>query len=651
VTAARRHLAAAVGFTLLAVVWSYPLALHLSTHMPGALGDNEQFLWDFWWMRTALRSGADFFQTPYLFAPVGADLTLHTHTALAAFVGATLLGRLPVVMALNLTILAALSLNGFCGYLLAYRIARDRGAAVLAGIIFGTSPYIAAHLNGHFDLIMPWTIALFALTVPDAVRGSMKWAILSGAVLALTAYVSYYYVVYEIGLALCLVVQSAWQWSFALRATAPYPRWISVLVVIAILLDMAVLVLVVATGGFAAQMGPLRISMRDPFNPLEIFWLLLALAVWMHFRPRLSARWPGEWSVGRSAAALAAIFGTFLILAAPVVWHGVRVLVNGDYVTQTYYWRSAPVGIDLLTLLAGDPFHGVWGEGVRHLYERMGIDVIESCAWLGIVPLVLAVRAVRRRWAHPSVRRWAVVGAVFFVWAVGSLVHAAGRNTGMIGPEFLLRYVPLAANARMPGRAMVVVYLAIAMLAAMGAADWRRGVRRPDLAMSVVAVLAFADFLVAPFPLAAVDCPAIYQTLRDRPERGTLAELPLGLGDGFGPVSPIDPWMLACQMIHERPMLGGVISRLPRNVLVGYNADPLIAAWLRLSGARADATREGPLPNRQQAAERLEADGIAFLILHRGAASPELREYIERVLPVTPVAEDGDRVLYVRATQ
>ena len=166
----------------------------------------------------------------------------------------------------------------------------------------------------------------------------------------------------------------------------------------------------------------------------------------------------------------------------------------------------------------------------------MGIDVIESGAWLGVVALVLAVYTVRRRWSDPAVRQWAGVGAVFFVWALGSLVHAAGRNMAMIAPEFMLRYVPLAANARMPGRAMVVVYLAIGMLAAIGAAGWRSELRRPALAMSVVAVLVFVDFLVAPFPLAAVDCPAIYQTLHDRPERGTLAELPLGLGDGFGPV-------------------------------------------------------------------------------------------------------------------
>jgi len=200
----RRHLAAAVGFTILAVVWSYPLALHLSTHLAGAgLGDNALFVWNFWWMRTALASGADFFHTTYLFAPVGADLTLHTHTALPAFAGATVLRALPVVAALNLTILAALSLNGFCAYLLAWRSTRDRGAAMIAGLIFGCSPYLAAHLNGHFNLTTAWTIPLFALALADAVKGSVKGAVLCGVILGVTAYIDYYYVVYEVALAAC----------------------------------------------------------------------------------------------------------------------------------------------------------------------------------------------------------------------------------------------------------------------------------------------------------------------------------------------------------------------------------------------------------------------------------------------------------------
>ena len=147
--------------------------------------------------------GTDFFVRRSLFAPVGADLTLHTHTALTAFVGATVLRHLSVVAALNVTILVSLALNGFCAYLLAWQLTRDWGRLDSGGHDFGTSPYIAAHLNGHFNLINAWTIPLFALTILPAMTGSRRWAALAGLVLAMTAYVDYYYVVYELALALC----------------------------------------------------------------------------------------------------------------------------------------------------------------------------------------------------------------------------------------------------------------------------------------------------------------------------------------------------------------------------------------------------------------------------------------------------------------
>jgi hypothetical protein len=645
------HGAVALGFTALALAWSYPLVLHLSTHLPGrGLGDNALYLWDFWWMRTAIRTGTDFFYSPYLFAPVGADLTLHSHDALAAFAGATALRRLPVIEALNVTTLASLALNGFCAYLLAFRTTCDRGAAVVAGIVFGLSPYVAAHLNGHFDLVMVWPLALFALVAPAAIRGSMNAALLSGVVLAMTAFITYYYVVYDMAFALCVVAVSAWEWSAARKPADARRRRVFNLVVATLIVDVAILVTIVLTGGVAASLGPLRISMRDVFNPLEIFWLFLALAVWLVVAPRIRARTRDGWSWIRSATACAVMVGTFLIAALPLVWNGVRLLASGAYVTQNYYWRSAPVGADVLTLALGNPFNGLWGTSVRHLYLRLGIDAIESGAWLGIVPLALAVYALRRRWLDADVRRWTVVAGVFFAWALGSLVHVAGRNTAMMAPALVLRFVPLAANARMPGRAMVIVYLALAMLAAIGAAHWAAGLRRPTAALLMVATLVCADSLAAPFPLTEVNCPTIYNALRDRPEHGALAELPLGIGDGFGAITPLDPWTLACQMIHARPIVGGVVARLPASVLERYHADRLIAGWLRLSGERAGSTRPASLPGRDLAGRLLQASGIKFVILHRGAATPELRAYVEDVLPLTRVSDDGDRVLYVTAS-
>ena len=114
---------------LLTVAWSFPLAVTAGTHLAGGgFSDNANFLWNFWWMREALGSGERFFSTLYLFAPYGTDLTLHTHTALNAFAGATVSEGLSPLAALNVTILVSLFLNGFCAYLLAWRITRATSA-------------------------------------------------------------------------------------------------------------------------------------------------------------------------------------------------------------------------------------------------------------------------------------------------------------------------------------------------------------------------------------------------------------------------------------------------------------------------------------------------------------------------------------------
>lgn len=461
-------------------------------------------------MRAALASGSDFFHTTYLFAPVGTDLTLHTHTALAAFAGATVLKWLPLAAALNVTTLAGLSLNGFCAYLLAWRLARDSGAAVIAGIIFACSPYIAVHLNGHFNLTMAWTIPLFALAMIEAIHGSWKWAALSGLVLGTTAYIDYYYVVYEVAFAFCIIVLAARRWSVTWPAATSYPRWLSILIASAIVLDIATIGAIEMTGGFSGHLGPIQLTARGIFNPLQVFWVLAGLGLWMHFRPHITASPRPTWSARRQALVLAFVAATSLLVAAPLVWNGMRLLVRGEYVTQQYYWRNAPAGIDIATLVLGNPMHGAWGGLVRNLYTRLGIDVVESCAWLGIAPLVLSVYALRRKWNDGAVRTWAAVGAVFFVWALGSHVLAFGRNTAMMMPGLLWRFVPIASNARMPGRSMVVVYLAVAILGSIGAAGYSARHRRPAVALSIIAIVVLAELFTAPFPIVPIECPAIY---------------------------------------------------------------------------------------------------------------------------------------------
>ena len=658
--AAWRHSAAAGVFATLAVLWTFPLARHLSTHLPGGgFGDNVGFLWNFWWMRTALSSGVDVFHTNALFVPIGTELTLHTHTALPAFVGSTVFGGLPLVAGQNLTILISLFLNGFCAYLMAWRVTRDWGAALVGGLVFGGSPYLSAHLNGHFNLTTAWTIPLFTMAAFRAIQGSARGGVLAGLLLGLTAYIDYYYVVFAIVIALCLLACAARDWSIVLRRSSPGSTRLAVIVAVLIVADVALMGAIELTGGLSGRIGPIR-SMRGIFNLLQVFWLLLAILAWLLFRPWVEARPRETWRAGRAGRALAAAAMVFVATAAPLVWNAFGLFLRGEYVTQQYFWRSAPRGVDIATLILGNPFHPLYGAGVRRVYEALNLDAIETIGWLGIAPVVLVAWAIRRHLPTAPrrvdvraagedlswvVRQCVVVGGVFLVWALGPHLMAFGQNTGMILPQALLRYVPVLDNVRNPGRAIVVTYLALAVLTAIAVADWRAKSRWRVLPVIAVAVAVVADYLPAPFPLVALDRPALYETLRDRVEAGAVCELPLGLRDGFGVRGAFDDRVLFYQTIHQRPLVGGFVARLPRRVTAAYDTDPLLAALLSLSAREVEPIAR--LPDRRLASDRLRENGIRFIVLDRGRASPKLIDYVEHVLPVRLIASEHQRTLYL----
>ena len=216
----------------------------------------------------------------------------------------------------------------------------------------------------------------------------------------------------------------------------------------------------------------------------------------------------------------------------------------------------------------------------------------------------------------------------------------------MIAPAVVLRYVPLVANARMPGRAMVVVYLAVGVLCGIGLSSFSASRQRPVLTYWLLGSLIVVEYLAAPFATTPVECPPIYQVVRDRPEPGALADLPLSLGDGFGELTPVDPQLFICQSVHGRPVVGGALARLPRNVVPSYRADPLVATLLRLSGA-SERTFPSVVLSSERIAEQLSRDQIKFIVLNRRTASAELRAFVERQLPLRLLADDEVRSVYL----
>ena len=564
----------------MSILWTWPLVLHLHDHIPGLAGDNFSFLWNLWWMRNALSTPElHFFQSQYLFSPFGVDLINHPHTALQGYVTATALAGLSLIQAENLYIIVSVFLNAACAYALAFDIVRDRRLAVLAGVAFGGSPYVAAHLFGHFDLLTAWVIPLFACFLRRALRtGSIAAALASGLCVAIAAYSAYYHVVYLAMFAVTYVVADVGRAPIEARSQTPRLFTGRLILVGLMALVVFLIVTIAMTGGTSFAVGGAEVSVRGVQNPLIALWLL-ALA-WVLTKWRVAIRFePGSAEAfWRTAQALTIIVATFAVTCLPLIIQAFRLAASGRYVSQTYFWRSAPRGVDALAPLLGNPFHPLYGGVTTGLYQRLGLDRIESVGWIGLVPLIVLIMG-RGKWGDKEeARRWKFVLAVFALWALGPFLTVAGLDVGLPLPQALARFVPVVENARMPGRAMVCVYLALGVLMALrlaglkpcatgeteaglkpcatadsvpssvaqgfspvGATSVAQGFSpassvaqgfSPGYTWLLIALLAL-DYLHVPIPLTALDRPAVYEQLASIADNGAVIEVPFGIGDGL----------------------------------------------------------------------------------------------------------------------
>ena len=655
----RAHIAPLALLAAMSIIWTWPLALHFNDHIPGLGGDNYSFLWNLWWMRKALSAPElDFFQSRYLFSPFGVDLINHPHTALQGLISATALQNLSVIQAENAYIILSVFLNAACAYLLAFDIVRVKRTALIAGVAFGGSPYVAAHLHGHFDLLTAWVIPLFALCLRRAMRtAAIAPAIGCGLCVAVAAYAAYYHVVY---LAVFAVAYTLASWHVCRIRSEPRPQTQSLftarLVLIALIaLDVCLIGAILISGGDTIHIGEVAISARTIQNPLLFLWLLVF--AWLLTKRRVVSRVarPSSEVFWRSAQTLMITVATFALVCLPLIAQAFRLALSGRYVSQTYFWRSAPRGVDALAPFAGNPFHPIYGRAVSTFYEDLGLDRIEAVGWLGIVPVIILMIGRGRWFDTEEAHRWKVVLLVFAIWALGPFLTMAGFDMGLPLPQALARFAPLVENARMPGRAMVCVYLALGVLMALRltglaglkastTADsanavvvptFRSAFGRPDLQWTLLLLLVL-DYLHAPIPLTALDRPAVYEQLATIADNGAVIEVPFGIGDGLSTGrGSQDRRLLYNATIHGHPLVGGYIGRMPPNVAQAYDVMPVVGNLLRLSNGE-DAIEE----------EATVSLPFRYLVLDTETASAELVGYVKRTLDMDLISSGGGKQLY-----
>ena len=431
-----RHLLLLLVLAGVGCLLTAPLPWHLSTAILGAgPGDNVTGLWNVWWARTALRDHTSLLATNALYAPLGVNLVLHSLAPLVSIAAVMFTPGADAVMTYNVAMLGCVVLNLWSAYALAWRVSRDRLAAVFAAIAFAAAPILLVRTYGHLNLAAAWVLPLLLLAVvrfessPDWRRAMVVSACLAGA-----AYTDYYYAIF--GVIAAFIHIALWRVPISLT-TCPLTRKRRIAGAIfasAIALLAAVLGWIVVTGGTTAEIAGQRLSVTGTFNLRVAIGLLAATALFVWKRP-IIVHASNVTPVGRAPWRLLFVVGGLtLALTTPLLMAATSMWRAGDYISQAYVWRNAPAGVDLATAVLGNPMSPLTGGWTTALYESLGIDRVESVAWLGFAPLAMAVLALRQAAIDRRVHAYAWIGAFFFVWSLGPYLAGIRLEHGCNAP-------------------------------------------------------------------------------------------------------------------------------------------------------------------------------------------------------------------------
>ncbi len=182
-------------FTLLAVGFTYPLVFKMNTSIYGYPGDNFGTMWHLWWNKYALTHNLPLRYTPFLNAPFGQDLGVeHNQAVLYVWPLIALTFAFNPLVAFNLVTFVSFPLAAFTMYLLVKHLTKNRGAAILSGLIFSFSPYHFWKAYNHADLASIQWLPLYVLSLIKLFEErNYRWAFLTAASFALVTLTSFYY--------------------------------------------------------------------------------------------------------------------------------------------------------------------------------------------------------------------------------------------------------------------------------------------------------------------------------------------------------------------------------------------------------------------------------------------------------------------------
>ncbi len=588
-------------YILLTLLLTFPWMLHFGDAFPGTATwafDESTFVWNIWrFKHNLLDLQMSPLYTTDIFFPPGIDLVLYTYNFQNALLGLPLLLGLNLTLASNFTILLAYVLSGYGTYLLIrYLLPRRAGntptghaAAFIGGAVYAflASRAIFAAL-GHYDIVSTEFIPFFTLFFIKTVREpGWKNPVLAGIFAALSLLAEMIFGVF--------------------------------------LLFLGIVILLFEFGRLPAVSRQRSAGSRQWAAVLRLVLL----------------------------AATAAIFWS------PVMLPILKAFLAGGF-DLTGWGESLKLSADLVGWFTPTALHPLWGSDwvarLRQVQEGTAPFSDVNTVFLGFGVLALAVIGAVSHWRRAKL--WVTGAVMFAIFTLGPVLQIRGkflfpfdnlfREQGIAQdvtfplPFALLHWLPIIRANRVPARFSVVLGLSLAVLVGFGAFKILQifnakckiqnakltnrqspitNHQSPIILFTATAILlAFVlfDQISVPLPLTSAKVPSVYAQIGAEAGDFSLMQLPLGWRNSFGVYGAERTQIQYYQTVHQKPMLGGNISRAPAFKFDYYRNIPLFRAIAQTELPTADPAVDPDTLAKaaRQASELMTLYNVRYLVIH-----------------------------------
>jgi len=323
-----------------------------------------------------------------------------------------------------------------------------------------------------------------------------------------------------------------------------------------------------------------------------------------------------------------------LILLAPLLVPMVTELARNQGLGLDPSTTPREKRTDLLAFLLPPADHTLFRtDTIARLYEDH-VLFDGAAAAIGWAPLALAGWGALKRWklALP----WFLAAVLLAVLALGSRLQVNGRLLPIPLPYAFVKPTFLGTFLRHPNRFNIVLSLPISVLVSLGwqAARTRSGVVRRARSWSTlgVSLLILFEYCTAPVPTTLEPVSAFYTRLRGEEGTFAVADFPIDLGR--------DKYYLYVQTLHERPIVGGHVSRPPVDAHDFIDRVPILTA------GREGPPGQGALDDVSRQLDPLAAADVRYMMIHKDRTEEADVKAWRRWFPYRSVYEDERVIAY-----